>query len=136
MKEIINELKKDCLFTISNWWGLRDAGTSGIIVTKDNTLYSYTMYYTKTKFLEDNNIPQESISNGVELTDKQIEIIEKFIETEICNKNFENIRIFDAGWNVSGNYNGNNFNIVNHHDLYVKAKDLLENIKGVKKNVK
>ena len=116
--------------------GLRDAGTSGIIVTKDNTLYSYTMYYTKTKFLEDNNIPQESISNGVELTDKQIELIEKFIETEICNKNFENIRIFDAGWKVSGNYNGNNFNIVNHHDIYIKAKNLLENIKGVKKNGK
>lgn len=136
MKERINELKKDCLFRISNWWGLRDAGTSGIIVTKDNTLYSYTIYYTKTKFLEDNNIPQESISNGVELTEQQIELIEKFIETEICNKLFENIRIFDAGWNVSGNYNGNYFNIVNHRDLYIKAKDLLENIKGVKKNGK
>ena len=83
------------------------------------------------------NIPQEYISKGIALTNNQYNKIIEFIETEIVGKTFTSQPIFDASFNVSGNYNGESFHIHNNkgfgndeEGLYDKTKKLIETIKG------
>ena len=52
MQEKLNNLKNNSLLEVSQWWGLREAGKGGIIITQDKYLYSYTFYYRLTPFLE------------------------------------------------------------------------------------
>ncbi len=137
MQEILNNLKTNSLLQISNWWGLRDAGKAGTIITKDKMLYKYSFYHRLSPFLETNNIPKEYISEGIKLSDEEYERVIKFIEEEIVDKTFIFKKIYDVGYNVSGNYNGHHFNINNNigfsneeKGLYNKAKELIETIKG------
>lgn len=132
MREKIREMERECLFGISNWWGLHDAGTSGMFITKDNMLYSYTLYSRENTFTKEHNIPKESISDGIKLSDTDIKKINKFIEDNIKSKNFERNMIFDAGWSVFGEYEGKRFGVVNHHDVYETARNLINEIKGEK----
>ena len=137
MQEKIKELRNNCLLELANWWGLRESGNGGTIITKDKKLYTYTFYHRLTPFLERNNIPQEYISKGIALTNNQYNKIIEFIETEIVGKTFTSQPIFDASFNVSGNYNGESFHIHNNkgfgndeEGLYDKTKKLIETVKG------
>lgn len=132
MRERIREMEKDCLYGISNWWGLRDAGSSGIFITKDYILYSYTLYSRDNVFTKEHNIPKESMSEGIKLNNADIKKINNFIEENIKGKEFERNMIFDAGWSVFGEYEGKRFGVVNHRDVYEIAKNLINEIKGGK----
>ena len=95
------------------------------------------IYRLKTPFLERNNIPLEYISEGKLLTNEEYKKVLNFIEKEIVGKTFTSQHIFDASFNVSGNYNNHTFNIHNNvgfinneEGLYDKAKKLIETIKG------
>lgn len=139
MQEKLNNLKNNSLLEVSQWWGLREAGKGGIIITQDKYLYSYTFYYRLTPFLERNNIPLEYISDGKLLTNEEYKKVINFIEKEIVGKTFTSQPIFDASFNVSGNYNNHTFSIHNNvgftnneEGLYDKAKKLIETIKGEK----
>ena len=95
MQEKLNNLKNNSLLEVSQWWGLREAGKGGIIITQDKYLYSYTFYYRLTPFLEKNNIPLEYISDGKLLTNEEYEKVINFIEKEIVGKTFTSQPIFD-----------------------------------------
>ncbi len=125
MQEKIKELKENCILGISNWWGLGNAGNSGTIITKDKMIYHYHSYFREPSFFKEENIPKESLSNGKPITEKQYSKIVKFIEKEIVGKTYDQPRIFDAGYNVYGFYNGKPFNISNNIDLYKKVKELM-----------
>lgn len=130
MRDKIREMERECLFGISNWWGLRDAGSRGTFITKDYMLYSYTLYSTDNIFTKEHNIPKESMSKGIKLNDTDIKKINKFIEENIKGKDFDRHMIFDAGWSVFGEYEGKRFGVVNHHDVYELAQKLINEIKG------
>lgn len=136
MQEKLKKLKENSLLEISNWWGLGNAGSSGTIISEDKKIYHYTIYYRETGFLKEHNIPLESISEGRTITKEEYERIIKFIEDNIIDKTFTSDRIFDAGWNVCGHYNGYQFNIPNNKGfgedkgLYDITKELLNTIKG------
>ena len=138
MQEKLTSLRNDSLLEISNWWGHHNPGRSGTIISRDKKIYHYTIYYRETSFLTDNNIPLESLSKGHKLTEEEYQKIIKFIEDNIVGKKFESKRIFDAGWQVSGHYNGYSFNIPNckgfgeEECLYDNTKKLLNTIKGEK----
>lgn len=138
MQEKLKDLKNNTLLGISNWWGLHNPGTSGILVTTDKVLYKYTLYYRETKFLRENKIPLEYISEGIKLTEQEYQMIIEFIENEIIGKTFESASIFDASWTVFGKYKEYHFNIVNNIDfskktgLYDRTKELLDKLKGGK----
>lgn len=137
MQEKLNSLKEISILEISNWWGLHNPGSSGTIITQDKKIYHYTIYHHETNFLEENNIPLESISKGKNLTEEEYERVIKFIEDNIVDKTFTFKRVFDAGMSVRGHYNGQSFNI--HNDkgfgedekgLYDITKEFLDTIKG------
>lgn len=136
MQEKLNNLKNNSLLEVSHWWGLRDAGKGGAIITQDKKIYYYTFYHRLTPFLEKNNLPQEYISEGRTLTNEEYEKVIKFIEEEIVGKSFEFQRIYDAGYNVRGIYKGKTFNIPNNigygeeTGLYNKADNLIKSLKG------
>lgn len=136
MQEKLKSIRENCILEISHWLGLRNPGTSGTIITKDKKIYHYTIYYSEFQFLKENNIPKESISKGKTITEKDYSKIIKFIEENIIGKEFQNKNIYDAGWNVSGNYNNYSFNISNNKGfqdekgIYDLTKELLDTIKG------
>lgn len=136
MQEKLNQLKNNSLLEISNWWGLHESGKSGTIITQDKMIYHYTLYSRPTKFLTDNNIPLESLSKGKTITEEEYLKVIQFIKKEILGKDFISNKIFDAGWIVSGNYQGTYFNIPNNistdfeKGIYDKAKKLINEIKG------
>ena len=136
MQEKLNNLKNNSLLEVSHWWGLRDAGKGGAIITQDKKICYYTFYHRLTPFLEKNNLPHEYISEGRTLTNKEYEKVIKFIEEEIVGKSFESQRIYDAGYSVRGIYKGKTFNIPNNigygeeTGLYNKADNLIKSLKG------
>lgn len=137
MQEKLNSLKEISILEISNWWGLHNPGSSGTIITQDKKIYHYTIYHHEKNILEENNIPLESISKGKNLTEEEYERVIKFIEDKIVDKTFTFKKVFDAGWNVRGHYNGQAFNIhndkgfgENEKGLYDITKEFLNTIKG------
>ena len=93
MQKILNNLKNNSLLQISNWWGLRDAGKSGAIITKDKMLYKYTFYHRLSPFLEKNNIPKEYISPGIKLSNEEYQRTIKFIEKDLYSSS-ERIKMY------------------------------------------
>ena len=122
VKEVIDKLKEN----------------NEIIFITARNKDEYNDPYTYTKlFLERNNIPLEYISEGKLLTNEEYKKVLNFIEKEIVGKTFTSQSIFDASFNVSGNYNNHTFNIHNNvgftnneEGLYDKAKKIIETIKG------
>ncbi len=37
----LNEMRKKSIIEVSQWWGLRNAGYSGTIITNDKDVYKY-----------------------------------------------------------------------------------------------
>ncbi len=136
MKEKLKKLQENSLLEVSNWWGLRNPGTSGTIITQDKMLYHYTIYYRESSFLTDNNIPLESLSKGRKITEEEYSKVIEFIENNIVGKNIEPHRIFDAGFYVRGHFNNKPFNIVNdkgykeNPGIYDITKEFINTIKG------
>lgn len=129
MKEKLDKIRENALLEINSWWGLGEAGYDGTIITKDKKIINYNFFYHLTPFLEENNIPLESISEGKTISEDNYSKIVKFIEEEIINKEFTENHIFDASYIVRGNYNNAKFNIVNDMDLYNKVGQLIKDIK-------
>ena len=125
MKNKLEELRKNILIEVYSWAGLSPTpGRSGFIVTKDQNIYYYHEYQRIAPFLE-GKVTKEGISKGEKLSNKKYQSIIKFIEEKILNKSFEYIRIFDASFHIEGNYNNQNFNIINHTDLYEEINKII-----------
>lgn len=138
MQEKLKELQENSLIELSNWWGLRNAGKKGIIITQDKMMYEYTFYFHLTPFLEKNNIPQETLFKVKELSEEEFKKINDFIKKEIINQTFKSESIFDVGYDVRGHYNNQSFSVNNNkgfdneEGLYDKTEKLLKSIKGAK----
>jgi len=134
MQEKLKELRENCLIDVSKWWGLGNAGYDGIIVTKDHILYSYTYHHREEPYFKTNNIPKEKIFQGITISPESLNKINDFIKTKIISQEYEGCRVFDAGWIVCGNYEGQSFNLYNVFNdndepyLYKGALNLLEEI--------
>lgn len=141
-KEIEQEIKyKNELATIienlliekEHWWGHDYAGYSGTIVTKNKEVYVYQYYHRLLPNMKEEEA--RYIKKVRDLTDEEFDAICEFIEKEIANKEFEDQRIYDAGYNITVDYNGtrkeiknNKWNRDNSPGLYDKVDDLFKKV--------
>ena len=129
--ERLKAIQKDRLIELADWWGHRYHGHGGIIVTNNKEVYSYQEYFNE---VPDKRVERRYISIIAYLNDKDIKKISKFIEKEIMRKEYEDHMIFDAGYDVIANYNGetkvikNNTDRVKKKEIYDKTKKLLDKI--------
>lgn len=137
-KEQLEEIRKKTILECYNWWGLKNPGFSGTIITENNEMYSYSFYERVPQELKDMNtnyIVKNKILNG-----KDYKKVKKFIETEILNHQFDNVIMKDVGYDVIINYNGvkmsisNNKGIDNQILIYDKTQKFMQNILNKKEN--
>ena len=132
MKEKLKELEKDSLLIIKSSGYLGPApGSNEAIITKDGMIYYYSHYLFNNDFLKENNIPQESLSNGKELEKEKFNKLIKFIEENVVGKTFEERHMMDATFSIRVNYNNETYVIVNYPEL---NHELNEIIRGGDKN--
>lgn len=119
------EIRKNAIIEVSNWGGLgKYAGSDGIIVTNDKSIYVYQIYYNfvKSKELDKNSIDKQ------DLTEEEFSKIIKFIDDEIANKELESTMMCDAGYKVKINYKGIIKEIKNNSEIYTKAKEIINSL--------
>lgn len=125
MQEKLEKLRLDKILEISSWAGLSPMpGTTGIIITKDKTLYYYHKYHHVPDNLKD-EISLEEISEGKTIDDDIYSKLVNYLEENVIGKEFENIFTRDGGVRISGNLNNNSFNINNHFDIYNDLKKII-----------
>ena len=125
MQEKLEKLRLDKFLELSSWAGLSPMpGTTGIIITKDKKIYYYHKYHHVPENLKD-KIKLEDISEG-RVIDEDIYLkLVNYLEEKVIGKEFEYIRIMDAGVKISGTLNNNSFNINNHFDIYNDLKKII-----------
>lgn len=129
MKEKLESLRKNILIELSSWAGLSlTPGVNSILITKDKKIYYYHQYHRIPISLEE-KITKEGLTEGIKISDKKYQKLINIIKEKIINKNYEPNHIFDASFYIKGNYNNQNFNIINHPDLY---NEIYKIIKGGK----
>lgn len=129
MNKKIETIQKNSLISFETTFSFSPMpGWKKYIVTKDKKLYIFEYYYRVTPFMEKNNIPKES-SFECELTEKQYKEIVQFIEQKIIGKKFEPIFMTDGSYSIKVE----NYNILNHVDLYNTGFDIIKNIMNKKR---
>ena len=136
MQELVDKLKENSILGIEVKANLSiNPGKSGTIITKDKKVYGYSLYIFMTPFMEKNNIPLEKIYLIKELTDEEYNKIQKFIEEEIINKEYECRHQRDSYSVVFRKvesklfYYPNCYDINTNENLYDKAIKLIEEVK-------
>jgi hypothetical protein len=126
MQEKLEKLRLNKFLEIRSWAGLSPMpGTTGIIITKDKKIYYYHKYHHVPENLKD-KIKLEDISEG-RVIDEDIYLkLVNYLEEKVIGKEFEYIRIMDAGVKISGTLNNNSFNIDNHFDIYNDLKRIID----------
>lgn len=130
--EKLNEFRKNTILEVSQWWGLKNPGYTGTLITKDREIYIYQFYINIPQELEDKKV--NFISKSKKLNDDEFNNVINFIKGEILNKDFKDEMIYDAGFNVSINYGGtkktikNNIGSENDLKIYDKAKRLIDKL--------
>ena len=130
--EKLDKIRDNAIIEVSKWWGLRTPGCSGTLITKNKEVYLYQYYHIIPKELEDKNT--NFILKNKELNINEYNKVIKFIENEIVNKEFHDETIFDAGYNVTVNYNGTKKRIINNKGegdnlkIYDKAQQLVDEL--------
>ena len=125
MKNKLEELRKNILIEVYSWAGLSPIpGRTGFIITKDQFIYYYHEYQRIAPSFE-GKVTKEGISDGEKLSKQKYQKVIKFIEEKILDKQFEYLKIFDASFHIEGNYHNQNFNIVNHTDLYEEINKII-----------
>ena len=125
MQEKLEKLRLNKFLEIRSWAGLSPMpGTTGIIITNDKKIYYYHKYHHVPENLKDKT-KLEDISEG-RIIDEDIYLkLVNYLEENIIGKEFEYIRIMDAGVKISGTLNNNSFNINNHFDIYNDLKKII-----------
>ncbi len=121
MENKLNELRKEKFLELSSSSGLGPMpGITGLIITKNKTIYYYQKYFMIPDHLKD-KVNLESISEGKSLSEDVYLKLVKYINENILNKSFEDKMIFDAGCNISGE----EFNIKNYFNIYNDLKKII-----------
>ncbi len=132
-KEKLDKIRDIATIEVYSWWGHRNPGIAGTIITKNKEMYSY--HYCK-------DIPEglkvedvHYILKNRELSSDEYNKVIKFIEDEIINKEFHDRMIRDVGYHVIVNYNGivkkirNNKGFDDDPKIYDKASQLINELK-------
>lgn len=131
-KEELNKIRENEIIEVNSWWGFKNPGYEGTIVTQNREIYKYQYYHIVPDELKDKSY--NYIQKIKKLTVDEYEKVVLFIEEEIENKEFTNKIIYDAGYDVIINYNGTNKRIMNNKgfedniELYDKAEILLKEL--------
>ena len=127
----LEEIRKDLLIEVSQWWGHKYSGYKGTIITNSKEVYEYQYYHIAPESLDDES---RYIRKTKSIDDEGFQKICKFIEDEIMNKQFQGKSIMDAGYNVIVNYNGckneikNNKGYGNNIEIFDIAQELINKI--------
>ncbi len=136
MEEGLKRIEENSLIKISSSWGLGyPPGKIKEIITQDGKLYYYHNYLYLTEQMQKDNISRESLVEVKKLNDKEMNEVTNFIKKEIVGKSFEDVRIYDVTYSVSGYYEKQYFCIVNNiseNGIQKKAEKLFKKIKGGK----
>lgn len=118
MKEIINNLKNNLIIELSHWWGRTNAGKEGILITKDYTIYKYTLYFSET------SNQNSKLEETKKLTKEEITELFNSIKL-VLKENYQNQKTFDTGWTTTIDYQDIKVSISNK-DLYDKLINILK----------
>lgn len=118
--EKLDKIRNITIIEVNRWWGGKNSGYSGTIITENKEIYSYQYYSIIPKELEGKNV--NFISKNKELNVEEYNKIKKFIENEIVDKEFYAEKIFDAGFDVIVNYKGTRKRIQNNKGVKDKLK--------------
>lgn len=121
----LKEIRENAILEEASWWGLRNAGNSGTIITKNKEVYSYQRYFMPKEIYPEN---ENFISKNKELDINEYNKVIEFIENEIVNKDFSEKIIFDAGFDVIINYDGIKKIVKNDKEIYDKAMQLIDEL--------
>ncbi len=121
----LKEIRKNAILEVASWWGLKNSGNRGTIITKNKEVYSYQHYFIPKEINPEND---NFITKSKELDSNEYNKVIKFIKDEIVNKDFQDKRIFDAGFNVIINYNGIEKTVKNDEEIYDKAEQLIDEL--------
>lgn len=121
----LKEIRENAILEEASWWGLRNAGNSGTIITKNKEVYSYQRYFMPKEIYPEN---ENFISKNKELDINEYNKVIEFIENEIVNKDFSDKIIFDAGFDVIINYDGIKKIVKNDKEIYDKAMQLIDEL--------
>ena len=127
MENKLNEIRNNRLIELYIKNNYRYPVERNIIVTKDGKVYQYYNYLNGIKPLEDQNSLSENLWIDKELSDDKINILVKFIETEIVGKNIETEFLRDVKYIVYVNYKDNYIKARNSN-LYHKLSELIKNL--------
>ncbi len=117
----LKELRKNAIIEVSDWGGLgENAGNSGIIVTRDRSIYQYRCYYKKSEGEKTDRIYKDK-----DLTKEEFNKIKKFIRNEIVIKKLNSEMMLDCGSMVRIKYKWITKKIENNREIYAKAKEIL-----------
>lgn len=121
----LEEIRENVILEVAHWGGLKNGGHGGTIITKNKEVYSYQRYNMPKEIYPGND---NFIRKDKELDSNEYNKVIKFIEDEIVNKDFQDKQIFDAGFDVTINYNGIEKTVKNDNELYDKAKQLINEL--------
>lgn len=118
--EKVEEIKKDAFLCVSNWWGHRNSGIAGYIVTKSGELYSYKLYHHITENMKDSCV--NHFKKVKKVSEQFMEDINTYFKKNIEGKDFPFIRMFDVSFTVEIE----DITINNYTEIY---KEIVEIIK-------
>lgn len=122
----LEKIRENAIIELSNWWGLRSPGYAGTIITKNKEVYSYKNQSIITAELEFEN--DSFITKKKELNIDEYNKVINFIENEIVDIECSDKRMFDAGFDVTINYNGTEKTVKNDEEIYKKAEQLINEL--------
>lgn len=128
MQEKLHTIEKEAILELSNKWNLHYPGIRKFIITKDQKFYSYYNYLFMSPFLRENNLPQEYLSEGQELTEEELLMIYSFIKKNIIKKEYQSQYTRDFSTNLRISYNEKEYVFVNCDYLNKKVNNLIKKI--------
>lgn len=131
-EERLEEIRKKSILECYDWWGLKYPGFGGMIITKDNEMYSYNYYIRIPNELKGQST-NYIVKNKV-LKSKDYKKVKNFIEKELLNKQFDQALIRDASYDVIINYNGVKTELYNCTPIYNKTTEFMKKILNQKEN--
>lgn len=112
------------ILEIRSWWCGTNSGKEGYILTDQKEIYHYQEY--REPLINENNESTNFFIKTEDITIEKYNKIIKFIEENLCNKEFKTIGSFDGGNTIFLSHRKEEKVICNNYELYRQLKKLLK----------
>lgn len=126
IKSEIERIKNKIFIEISTSWGMHNPGTKTTVLTNDNEVYEYTLYYfNSVEFIKPCGKPDIFRKIGL-IDDEKMVYIKKYLKENVIDKPQSNDSIFDASFTIVINMNDKKYEIRNNRILYDTLFNLIK----------